>query len=81
MPCQLCLKVFKALPCKGEEYSLKVNECDFGLTPINVRQMDIRYRNLFYRLKEKCPCNECIVKVICSNGRLDCIPWIKGDWS
>ena len=62
MPCQVCKEKFMHNPCQETTIQL-------------VELKSLFDRNLYENFKEKCPCKECLVKIVCYDVRMECFDY------
>jgi hypothetical protein len=69
MPCQVCRTKFIFNPCQETLNSRQE-------APIEVGLKSLFDQNLYEDFKEKCPCKECLIKIVCYDSRMDCFNYL-----
>lgn len=76
MPCLTCRNTFKVTPCEHKDGIINT----FNLTSYILPESSVVFEKtvfkLFKNLHDRCPCKECLVKVMCKHGG-KCPPYHK----
>jgi hypothetical protein len=78
MPCKICDLVYENRPCSGIPYNGKKGDMFYTHEPERYILKSLTketFETRYYRLRDECPCKDCLVKMMCEQGRLQCSPW------
>ncbi len=64
MPCKFCIHVYSEKPC--------LTHLNYKKEPDKFSEFSEYWIIYYERIRNKCPCIDCLVKIVCLEGRHNC---------